>query len=394
MKKLVVLMLFVSVVTFCISKTYAGSFLDGFTFNGEITLVLQNLQNSNGTFDEDGVQLKDGNRTPTVGQYSADLKIKKEFDKNNIAFLHLETGKGNIGYYLHSVANVNRDADDSGKVRMTEAWFKHKFLDTFAISAGVLDATKGIDENAYANDETTQFIGAMFRNSANIMFADNNVGVRANACINYADFAIQYVQETNRVDDDLPTDFLRAGFASAQVNFKPGLIGNTKGNYRIYGWINTTDQLKLNGTSTGKEKDYGFGVSIDQQLSNIFGLFCRYSWSRSDIGINTAEAGETAAIAGTGAEHVWSAGLQANIKGIGDKDTIGLAYGQIVPSQDYRKANKLAGEKPEGHIEVYYSWNISNYLAISPDFQMVTNPYYSTVDNEAYVGTLRMQISF
>ncbi len=375
MKKLAVMLFLASAVTLGVSSSYAAeNFLDGLKIGGGITLNLQNLQNANQAVDDDGNPIEE-NKTPTVGQYSVDLTVEKNFDENNTAFIHLETGKGDIGHYLNSIASVNRDADNSGVVSVTEAWFKHNFTDKFALSAGILDATTALDDNAYANDETAQFIGAMFRNAANINFADNAFGVKAAYETDFADVSVQYIDASDS------QDITKNGFASAQVNFKPALIDKMDGNYRIYGWTNTNDYVKLDGTGNGKEKNYGFGLSLDQQLSDIIGVFGRYSWSRGDIDNGVA------------ANHVWSAGLQANVKGIGAEDVVAIAYGQILPSDEV-KDNVTPNAKSENHFEVYYSWNIAEYLSISPDFQMVENPYYNSDADTAYVGTVRMQISF
>ena len=374
MRKVVLSMLCLA-VTMCVAgSVYAeeSNFLEGFTIGGGITLNLQNLQSANKAEDGDGNPL-DENKTPTLGEYSVDLTVEKKFDDNNTAFVHLETGKGDINYYLNSVAGVNRDADDSGVVSVTEAWFEHKFTDQFAVTAGILDPTGAVDDNAYANDETTQFIGSMFRNAANINFSDNAFGVKATYETDFADFAVQYIDASDY------KDITRNGFASAQVNFKPGFIDEMEGNYRIYGWTNTNDADKLDGTGEGNEKAYGFGLSLDQQFTDIFGAFARYSWSRGDIDD------------GIYASRTWSLGLQATIKGIGDEDVVAIACGQVIPSSEYKDYENA---KSENHLEVYYSWNVTDYLSISPDFQMVENPFYNEDDDTAYVGTIRMQISF
>ena len=143
MKKIIIFLLFVLSVSL-LQNVYAqeNEFLEGFTIGGGITLNLQNLQNSNviDPISADG-EVLETNKTPTIGQYSVDLTIEKTFDDNNKAFIHLETGKGNINYYLDSYAGINRDADDTGVVRVSEAWFEHKFTDNFSMSAGVLDPT-------------------------------------------------------------------------------------------------------------------------------------------------------------------------------------------------------------------------------------------------------------
>ena len=350
-------------------------FLKGLTIGGGITLNMQNLQNSNYVKDPLDPEAMEENRKPSLGQYSIDLEIEKEFDENNTAFLHFETGKGDINPYLNSIAGINRDADDSGSVALTEAWLKHKFSGKFSMSIGVLDPTQAIDENAFANDETSQFINSMFRNAANIGFSDNAFGLKGVFETSFADFAAQYIDASDS------HDMTRNGFASAQVNFKPGFVEGKEGNYRFYGWTNTNDNAKMDGTGDSREKDYGGGISLDQELTDSLGIFARYSWSRGDIDN------------GVSSEHTWSAGAQAKAGLIGKEDIAAIAYGQIIPSKEY-KDNINADAKAEQLLEVYYSWNVNDYLSISPDFQLVKNPLYNKDDKTAYVSTIRMQISF
>ena len=156
MKKVVQFMSFFAVfavTVYLANSIYAAetNFLKGLTIGGGVTLNLQNLQNANKAEDDEGNML-DKNKTPTIGQYSIDLTIEKKFDNNNTAFIHLETGKGNINYYLNSVAGINAGANDSGVVRVTEAWLNHKFTDKFVVTVGIINPADAVDKNAYAND--------------------------------------------------------------------------------------------------------------------------------------------------------------------------------------------------------------------------------------------------
>ena len=131
----------------------------------------------------------------------------------------------------------------------------------------------------------------------------------------------------------------------------------------------------------GKGNGYGAGVSLDQQFTDFLGGFARYSWSRGDLDND---------ISGS---HVWSAGLQAQFKGISQKDEAAIACGQMFASHAYKNhVNQNA--KPENHLEVYYKWNVTDFLSISPDFQLVENPFYNKDDKTAYVSSLRIQINF
>ena len=398
MRKTVVNMLYLALMIFLGSSVYAQEieFLKGFKIGGGITLVLQNLQNSNQAIDKFGSPIEP-NKTPTMGQYSMYLNVEKEFDDKNTAYINLETGKGNINNYLKSVATINSNFNDTDMVTLSEAWLRHKFTNNFTIFVGVLSASSDLDKNAYANSDSEQFIGGMFNNAVNIDFARNNFGVKAFLEKDYIELDAQYIQKVNKTDINFPIDFTRRGFVSAQVNFKPSIMEGMIGNYRFYSWLDTSDHIKLTEAQEeiikGHEKDYGFGISLDQQLSDVFGVFGRYSWNRGDVGmINRKKLDK---LVSKGAQHVWSIGLQAKFKGIGDKDVIGVAYGQIIPSNDYKKVN-IDNEDPksENHLEIYYNWKVADYLSISPDFQMVENPYYKGQDNTAYVGTIRMNISF
>ena len=98
MRKVVLGMLCLAVTMCLAGSVYAEGInvMEGLTIGGGITLNLQNLQNANMAPTEQD----DLNKTPTVGQYSVDLTVEKKFDDNNTAFVHLETGKGNINKYL------------------------------------------------------------------------------------------------------------------------------------------------------------------------------------------------------------------------------------------------------------------------------------------------------
>ncbi|MCK5492526.1 MAG: carbohydrate porin, partial [Candidatus Omnitrophica bacterium] len=52
---------------------------------------------------------------------------------------------------------------------------------------------------------------------------------------------------------------------------------------------------------------------------------------------------------------------------------------------------------PEGHIELYYSYKVNDHLTISPDMQIIMNPYggdASNGDGTIVIGGLRGQVDF
>ncbi|MFH1791148.1 MAG: carbohydrate porin [Candidatus Omnitrophota bacterium] len=342
------------------------------------------------------------------GSWSMDIEIEKTFDDWGLAFLHLETGQSDgIEDELSLFSNVNRDADNAGaNVKVTEAWYEHfLFGGQLSVMGGKLDTTILMDQNAFAHDETTQFLTHMFRNSPSIEFpADNNLGVHAYACLESMKclgFEMGYYEG----DGDWE-DFFDHAVYTAQVDLKPAYILGIDpeqwgGNYRLYWWINDRDHTKIvslgeTGSDETKEINYGFGLSFDQMVTDIFGLFARYGWQRPDImPADAVQSADTAPSSPT-IEHSWSAGMQVK----GDywnraDDVLAFAVGQAIASKSYKDAG--GGGKGEGHIEAYYNCKLNNCLAISPDFQIIWNPNGAPSDEDndvIFVYGMRGQVDF
>lgn len=354
---------------------------DGLTIGAGATFVVQGTHNANGdNLSQSGEDVADAS-------YSIDLELEKKFDDYGAAFLHLETGAGaEVEDELKVFSNVDRDADDSdNSVSLTEAWYEHYFKTLpLTLTFGKVDATGYIDVNEYANDECAQFLGRIFRNSPVLEFPDDNTaGVRfLLEPTDLADVGV-VVMDANADWEDAFDNV----FVSGQLNIKPNLFERT-GNYRVYGWLNDKEHTKWGDSAKTKEKGYGVGVSFDQELTDNLGVFARYGWQNSDVFIN----GEDFSL-----EHAWSTGLQIEGKPWGrEDDVLGLAAGQVFPSHNYKKANSLRA-KTEGHFEAYYSFKVNKHVTLSPDVQVIWNPYGKDAangDDTIIVGGLRSQIDF
>lgn len=364
----------------CDNAVKAEGLLNDLVIGGGITLILQNANNANAAETD----LYNGS-TPTVGSYSLDLGFEKLFDENNKVFVHLESGQGSIESQLQVFSNVNRDSDESDAViSVTEAWYMHNFSSIgLNFTVGKIDASAGVDENAYANDETSQFLGNLFRNSAAIdMPDDNSFGMKTAYESSKIDATLQYMSA-----DASFGDVTRNIFISAQVNLKPDFIGEKEGNYRFYAWTNTKEYSKWTDLSKTDEKNYGFGISFDQQLTDILGAFARYGWQ--DQSVYNVEQGFSLS-------QSWSFGLQFMPGLFNENDVFGVAYGQIIPSSDYKDVNVL-NAKTENHFEIYYNWSLNDYLSVSPDAQIIENPYGGDAENgddTIFVCGIRVQINF
>ena len=331
--------------------------------------------------------------------YSSDITIGKEFEgTGGKAFLHLEAGKGNgLEDDLALYSNVNRDAGDSEEnTQVTELWYEQALLKDKAVATfGKIDPTAYFDNNEAANDETTQFLGRIFRNSPVIEFPDNTAGMRI------AYMPLEYLELGYGIFDG-DGDWEKIGdnlFNIGQVTLKTNFF-NQPGNYRLYGWNNNTYHTKWHDADKQKENSYGFGLSFDQKVTDITTAFLRYGWQ--DPKVYNPDTKAAADGFEYSLEQSWSSGLQVEGKKWGrEKDVLGFAVGQVIPSSDYKKVGTTSvaspRAKPEGHLEAYYRICVNDNLSVSPDIQYIWNPFGKDVEDDAssvFVGGMRAQVDF
>lgn len=344
------------------------------------TLILQGTQRANG----DNLSRK--GEDSSDASYSIDLEFEKSFEDYARAFLYLGTGDGaGVENDLKVFSGVNGDADDAqSQLSVKEFWYEY-YLQKLALTLtfGKISSSSYIDGNQYANDECTQFLGQAFINSPVIEFPNNAFGFRL------------AFEPTDRFALDLALTDANANwenvfddvFFSGQIHFKTN-FWKRPGNYRVYGWLNDKSHIRWDDASQRKKKNYGFGLSFDQALTNCLGVFARYGWQNPKVYLEGSDLS---------LEQFWSAGFQV----IGNRwnraeDVFALAFGQVLPSADYKTAGNLKA-KSEKHFEVYYSYKMNKHLSIIPDLQWLKDPYGSDAvngDQTIFVGGLRAQLNF
>lgn len=349
--------------------------LEGISVGAGATFILQ------GTIDANATGSK--GEDVTDGSYSVDIELEKSIGDFATAFLHLEGGWGDgvMGSdELGLFSGVNKDATDGdANMGVAELWYEHNFLDErLVITFGKLDATCYFDANEVANDECTQFLADMFKNSPVLEFpVDNAGGIRMGASpAEWIEFGAAILE----ADADWE-DVADGVFVMGEVNLKPEFFIGRGGNYRFYGWFNDKDHAKLLDPTKTEEEGYGFGLSFDQELTDIISAFARFGWQDEEV---------------YDCDMSWSAGLQV----VGEPwnrsdDVLGIAVGQVMPGDDYKKAGNPSDE--EGHFEAYYNIHLNDHLSISPDVQVIWNPKGDGVagrDDTITVLGMRAQIDF
>jgi len=347
------------------NKGTPGLSIQGFEFTAGATTVFQGTHNANAP----GRSKKEAQDLSAT----ADMMVLKRFRQfPGEAFMHLESGQGaGVEPELLVLSNVNRDVDNNTNVRLTELWYEHYFLDRkLSVTAGKMDQSVYFDNCAFANDETTQFLGRMFRNSPAIGFPpDNSVGVKG-----LWEIAGFLELSGGAFDGDADWDNIFSHvFSIGQVNIKPKLFGK-EGNYRFYIWNNESNYPRLSNEAErllepdnpdllvfNKDNSWGMGLCFDQYVADHIGVFTRFG----------NQDRRTSVI-----QYSWSAGL--HVEGAfwkREDDVLGMAIGQAIPGKDYRKADAARQGWNEGHIELYYNFKLNDFISFGPDLQMIWNPF-------------------
>ena len=293
--------------------------------------------------------------------------------ESGAAHARVKAGLGDgIDEIIPSLSIFNAAAMGSD-ARLHELWYEHTFGEKARLRGGKIDMTTDFDANGAANDEYSQFLSDGFVNNLAVEFPeDTGLGAMLVVSPNsFFDVGIGFADAAggwNDVFDGL--------FSIVELGIKPEITGKP-GNYRFYGWFNSSDHERLNSTDTSFAANYGFGISADQEIAEGVTLFGRYGRQRGSV---------------SEVEHAWSVGLGVTGKFFGrDEDTLGLAYGQAIMGKDWKSLDDDTGWDSGGErrLEIYYSIKAGNFLKISPNLQLVKNPLGDKGNNNAWAFGVR-----
>jgi hypothetical protein len=228
----------------------------------------------------------DKGQNKLFGQGAVDLTLLFKPMARTTLFVDLEAiGGPGPDDRLGSLSRVNADAetldDQDEKLTVREAWLGLRTVnDRLDFYLGKLDATNTFDRNAFANDETSQFLNTALVNNPMLKQPPNRAGVVAQWDAGRdLGFSIG-VQAIHDFGDDL----LDGPYVIGEIDYHSArLIG---GNYRLWARINT----RLEDTD---KVSWGMGVSLDQLLTQKLGVFARAGFSRTEDEHQTSYAVST-----------------------------------------------------------------------------------------------------
>ena len=292
------------------------------------------------------------------------------------------------------LANLNTIADDNTggsdtSLNLLDAYYTHEFFDkTLTVTGGKAKNLLFLDGNAFANNEKQQFVGKPFVNNSVLDSESEYTPLLGGELKPTELLALSLVAtstsrpnvEGTPLEDTAKSKYdnvFSTPFIGSQLTLSPK-FGELEGNYRLYGWWAGYNHSKLdsdrNAVAGRAEKGYGVGISADQQLSQMIGLFGRFAWNNDEVYVVEWEA---------------SGGL--SLKGLipgRDEDVLGAGVAALIPGDRY------AQNDPEWHFELYYRIAVTENLAFSPDLQYVVNPGGDSNNDPVFAGMLRAEFNF
>jgi len=224
------------------------------------------------------------------------------------------------------------------QLNLREAWLRTElFSQSLALVAGRLDLTSIFDRNAFANDETSQFLSDALANNPLLGLANNGAGLAAVYDPRGAfNFKLGFQQSDSDPVNNPSTSLSKSLFTLAEVGYRARPFSLGEGNYRV--WYRTD-----NGSGTQKA---AVGVSFDQRINQSVSVFGRYGTADTDFSDDT----------------FYSVGLSFQNRFVTNPlDFWGLGYAQL--SLDSGNSEKL--------IEAFYNLHLSEKLRVTFNLQHV-----------------------
>lgn len=384
------------------------------------------LANEGITFEVDVTQIfqanaRGGKDTNNGFRYSGSADYRLTFDTARMGLwpagqlmLKGETQFGqSINGKVGSLMAVNSDAlfpePDEHTTTLSDVVFTQFLSEHFGFAVGKIDF-RGGDQNAFAHDETSQFM--------NLSFLANPV------VLPYAPYSALTAGAFYRPADWLTVSFTALdSFGSASESGFDTAFHSPEGTTLVTEWdfafhvagrpghqrlglaysnreFNELDQdPRISGpmgffaqkilqqigvveTST-KPDDWCFYYNFDQYLyteaddpTQGVGVFGRYGWSDGEA--NPFEAFYSIGLGGKG------------VLPERDHDTFGLGYYYLDLSDDFFS---FAGLSAEQGIELFYNIEVTPWLHVTPDIQYIIDPVGGAHDDAIAVG-IRTQMSF
>jgi hypothetical protein len=266
-----------------------------------------------------------------------------------------------------------KDINGRGRDYLLTAWYKHTFTfsddHSLGLTGGIIDSTDYIDDNAFANDEYTQFMNQALVNGPHCFLPSYDLGGAVEWDI--AGFSVRGVAMALGSNGE-------AGEFEGPYNFFALQFGYTvdfglgEGNYRLL--LDTTSDDFSNVAGNKKERLGALTLSFDQQFGEILGAWLRFGFQDDKAAIDYKDT--------------YSGGLNisGNLWGR-EQDNIGIGYAHL-------RGGNLDVNNTDV-FEIYGRFALNDIFAITGDIQYMKDSYKNGgVDPSAWIFGLRATAEF
>ncbi|WP_320174195.1 carbohydrate porin [Maridesulfovibrio sp.] len=348
------------------------------TIEGDVLGYIQAYGNSK----IDG-ETQDGNE---YGAFKARLRLHWEPIEDGKFFFQVQGGVSDIhsnpssrGMVLSPLNSQASRTSPGGQASISDVLYTQHFTDKkMFVSLGWTDPESFMDENRFAGNGRIQFVNSMFNNEPIFDGIDTNLPIVAVGFNPEEQFKFTMLAQATtyagRPGDQRKGDFedmADSPLIGGQLTYSPS-FGKLKGNYRIFGWTNTYDQPRIDGSEDST--NWGIAFNMDQDITEDFGIFARLG--KGNGAINDIS-------------WTWSIGThwQGPIPGR-EQDVWGVAAGGV-------QGNKHTANKDmEFHYETYYQVKLTDNFSIVPDLTYVNNSNANSNNDDIMFGMLKLFFTF
>jgi hypothetical protein len=274
--------------------------------------------------------------------------------------------------YADDLEDDLKDINGRNRDYLLEAWYRHAFKLSenmeLGLTGGIIDATAYIDDNNFANCECSQFMNEAFVNHRNVNLPSYDLGGVVE--LNVSNFSIRALAMNTKFESGAD-GFTNYNYYALQAGYKLD-IALGEGNYRLYGF--TTNKRFQCPEEGEKDNLLGFGISADQKLGEVVGVFVRTSWQDDEAVIDH--------------DNIYSGGININGNLWGrENDEIGIGYAYLNGACASDIDHSVA-------FETYAKFMVSTFSDVTLDVQYIDDEMKNNDDRDGFIYGIRMNAYF
>jgi porin len=323
--------------------------------------------------------LRDAPGFTNTGRGAVPFQPEIEFraTENDELFVNLGFARGNalndvspfvLRPWAAALEDDVKDINGTSRDYLLTAWYKHTFKfgekQSLGLTGGIIDATDYLDNNAYSNDEFTQFMNEALVNGPNVFLPSYDIGGAFEWGM--GDFSIDgVVMRINENNDGNPYNYY-----GVELHYRlESPLG--KGNYRMVVDWSSADFLDPEGLS--QERRSAIIFPFDQEFGEILGAWIRFGWQDDKAAIDFG--------------HIYSGGIDIKGKLWGrEGDNIGIGYAFLGGGNQDIDKTQVA--------EAYVRFVLHQYFALTLDVQYMRDELKSGEGPKGFIYGIRMAAHF